>query len=124
MDIRLKQVPIQQTVQIPNKSTNQTQERKADFKNILQSKEQVIISKHAVNRMKDRNIHLNENQLNKLSEKMTEASKKDVKESVVLTKDAAFIVSVKNNTIITAMNRDEAETQIFSNIDGAILLTE
>ena len=94
-----------------------------DFKDILQAKEQLHISKHAASRMNERNIHLNDYQLERLSEKMLEASKKDVKESVVFTKDAALIVSVKNNTIITAMNRDEAETQIFSNIDGAILLT-
>lgn len=123
MDIRLKQVPIQQTAQISNKSLKQTQHNKLDFKDILQAKEQLHISKHAASRMNERNIHLNDYQLEQLSEKMLEASKKDVKESVVFTKDAALIVSVKNNTIITAMNRDEAETQIFSNIDGAILLT-
>ena len=45
-----------------------------------------------------------------------------VKESLVLVDDAALIVSAKNNTVITAMNRAEATAQIFTNINGTILM--
>lgn len=35
---------------------------------------------------------------------------------------AALIVSAKNGTVITAMERDEAKEQLFTNIDGTIVL--
>lgn len=47
-----------------------------------------------------------------------------VKESLVLLNDAALIVSAKNNTVITAMNRKEATEQIFTNINGTIIMNE
>ena len=45
-----------------------------------------------------------------------------VTDSLVLTKEAALVVSAKNNTVITAMGRDEASSQIFTNINGTILI--
>ena len=59
---------------------------------------------------------------NQIGEKVKEAKTMGVKESLVLVDDAALIVSAKNNTVITAMNRAEATAQIFTNINGTILM--
>ena len=45
-----------------------------------------------------------------------------IKESLVLLNNAALIVSAKNNTVITAMDREEAIDQIFTNINGTIIM--
>ena len=56
------------------------------------------------------------------NDKVTEARSKGVNDSLVLMDQAALIVSAKNATVITAMNRTEAKNQLFTNIDGTIVL--
>lgn len=89
---------------------------------VMTENEKLIVSKHAKTRMQDRQIVINDSQWNAISEKVTESKQKGVKEALVLLKDAALIVSAKNNTVITAMNREEAKSQIFTNINGTILM--
>ena len=50
------------------------------------------------------------------------SKKKGVNESLVIVNNAALIVSAKNETVITAMNLQEASNQIFTNINGAIIV--
>ncbi|OLN22784.1 flagellar protein [Domibacillus antri] len=80
------------------------------------------ISKHAEQRLKERGIAINVTQWQSIGEKLAEASAKGVNDSLVLLKDAALIASAKNNTVITAMNRDEAASHIFTNINGTIVM--
>lgn len=71
---------------------------------------------------KDRNIDLTEGQLKRLAEGTNKAGAKGIKESLVLVDDLAFIVNIKNNMVITAMNQGETENHIFTNIDGAVIM--
>ena len=80
------------------------------------------ISKHASERMQERNIEISEHQWEQLQHKVYEAQQKGVKQPLVLLDQAALIVSAKNSTIITALDRSEAKSQIFTNIDGTIVL--
>ncbi|PLR77641.1 flagellar protein [Bacillus sp. V3-13] len=84
--------------------------------------EKLTMSKHASERLEQRNIRIDDQRWGRIEKKVQEAKRMGVKESLVLLKDAALIVSAKNNTVITAMDRDEASTQIFTNIDGTIIL--
>ena len=84
--------------------------------------EGLTISKHARQRLEQRGININEARWNQIGEKIKEAKTMGVKESLVIVDDAALIVSAKNNTVITAMNRAEATAQIFTNINGTILM--
>ena len=70
--------------------------------------DQLIISKHAKHRLEQRGIKIEENRWQQISEKVIEAKKLGVKESLVLLDEAALIVSAKNQTVITAMDRKEA----------------
>ncbi|MGY0691563.1 TIGR02530 family flagellar biosynthesis protein [Virgibacillus sp. FSP13] len=99
------------------------QSSSANFKDIL-SDVQVKVSKHAKERLNERNITIHENEWQQITNKMAEAKQKGVTDSLVLTKDAALLVSTKNNTVVTAMNRDEATSKIFTNINGTILINE
>jgi flagellar operon protein len=88
-----------------------------------QREKQLKVSKHATNRLQERNIHIDDGQWEKITNKVFEAKAKGVNDSLVLTSNAALIISAKNATVITAMDRQEAQDQLFTNIDGTIVLT-
>lgn len=98
------------------------------FEEILKSKQEIKtetelkFSKHAANRLADRNIDLTQEQMQRLEKGTKKASEKGINESLVLIDQLAFIVSVKNNTVITAMEQKEANDNIFTNIDGAVII--
>lgn len=81
------------------------------------------ISKHASERLTERNIHISDTEWTHITEKVNEAKMKGIKDSLVLLDQAALIVSAKNSTVITAMDRMEAKDQLFTNIDGTIVLS-
>ena len=83
------------------------------------SAESLKFSKHANERLADRNINLSAEQMERLENGTTKAREKGIQESLVMVDDLAFIVNVKNNTVITAMN-DKTDS-IFTNIDGAVI---
>ncbi|ARD49300.1 flagellar protein [Sporosarcina sp. P37] len=99
---------------------------KQSFLELLHNAEQpekLKISKHATDRLQERGIQMTDAEWARISEKVDEAKRKGIRESLVLTDQAALIVSAKNSTVITAMDRTEAKDQLFTNIDGTILLS-
>ncbi|MDV6376711.1 flagellar protein [Sporosarcina sp. GW1-11] len=85
--------------------------------------EKLKISKHANDRLQERGIQMTDAEWARISEKVDEAKRKGIRESLVLTDQAVLIVSAKNSTVITAMNRMEAKDQLFTNIDGTIVFS-
>ncbi|MEK6578727.1 MAG: TIGR02530 family flagellar biosynthesis protein [Bdellovibrionota bacterium] len=79
-------------------------------------------SAHASQRLKDRKIALDSQTLKRVNDAVDRAEAKGVEDTLVLTKDAALIVSVKNRTVITAMDREALAGNIFTNIDGAVIV--
>ncbi|HET7658319.1 MAG TPA: TIGR02530 family flagellar biosynthesis protein, partial [Bacillales bacterium] len=73
------------------------------------------ISKHAAQRMNERNISIEPGQWKSIQHKVLQARQKGITDSLVVTKNAALVVSAKNNTVVTAMDRKEASTHIFTN---------
>ena len=86
----------------------------------LAEKGELKFSKHASERLSSRNIDLSETQKERLSQAVQAAEAKGIKESLVMMDNLAFIVNVKNNTVITAVAG--GEEKIFSNIDGAVVV--
>jgi flagellar operon protein len=58
----------------------------------------------------------------KLNEAVDKAASKGLDDALILTKDAAFIVNVGNRTVVTAMDRSSLEGNVFTNIDGAVIV--
>lgn len=81
---------------------------------------QLKFSKHATERLISRNIDLSASQLSRLESGAKMASEKGIKESLVMVDDMAFIVNVKNKTVVTAVN--DGEDRVFTNIDGAVII--
>lgn len=111
----------------PKVSTNKLlQNNNVSFEEVLKSKqeglEQLKFSKHADSRLESRNITLTEEQKQRLEDGAKKARGKGIKESLVLVDQLAFIVNIKNNTVITAMSKEETNDTIFTNIDGAVII--
>mgnify|MGYP001123913546 FL=1 len=79
-------------------------------------------SKHAANRLADRNIRLTDEQIGRLSDGTQKAGAKGIRESLVLVDQLAFIVNIPNQTVVTAMDQAETQANIFTNIDGAVIV--
>ena len=94
------------------------------FEEILQKQQtgEIKFSKHAANRLNDRNIELTSEQLERLSDGTRKAGEKGIRESLVLVDELAFIVNAGSNTVITAMDQAETKENIFTNIDGAVII--
>lgn len=116
-----------------NKTTAKIDEKKAynvdSFGYVLQQvheqsekTSEVTFSKHANERLASRNINLNEEQIERLNKGILQAKEKSIKESLVMMDDIAFIVNVKNNTVITAMDQSTNDSNVFTNIDGAVIV--
>lgn len=94
------------------------------FLEILQKQtnrnEPIKFSKHASERLNLRNISLTNSQVRRLEDGAQKAREKGVKESLICVDDYAFIVNVKSNTVVTALNSDDEK--VFTNIDGAVII--
>ena len=101
----------------------------ASFQDILSGKTdsirtegEVRFSKHAANRLNDRNIELTKDQVERLNMGAAKAGAKGINESLVIVDSLAFIVNVPNQTVITAMDQTETDENVFTNIDGAVII--
>ena len=96
---------------------------KSEFDHVLdQVKAPLKFSAHASQRLSDRKIAIDPATMQKVNEAIDKAEAKGVDDTLVLTKDAALIVSVKNRTVITAMDRGSLNGNVFTNIDGAVIV--
>ncbi len=92
------------------------------FDAILQKELDVVkFSKHAQERLSERNITLNQADMSNLHHAIAMAEKKGSQDSLVLLRDMAFIVSVKNKTVVTAMQGETMRENVFTNIDSAVI---
>lgn len=91
------------------------------FEDVLKQteSESLKFSKHASDRLETRNINLSDEQKTRLEEGTTKARAKGIQESLVMVDDLAFIVNVKNNTVVTAVS--DLKDSVFTNIDGAVI---
>lgn len=92
------------------------------LKNEIDKKESFVISNHALERLKERNIAFNENDMKKINEGINKALQKGCKDSVILYKEIALVTSIKNRTVITALCKNESEGNVFTNIDSMVIL--
>jgi flagellar operon protein len=92
------------------------------FKKIFEAEvQQLKFSKHAQDRLESRNMQLNDADKAQLEKAVQLAEQKGSKDSLVFLKDMAFIVSVKNRTVVTAIDREHLRQNVFTNIDSAIV---
>jgi len=120
--IGIHHVPLQPTIQAKQKLSIVTKPKHSFVEHLQHANNELKISKHANERINERNIHISDEEWQQVTDKVFEARKKGVNQPLVLMDQAALIVSAKNATVITAMDRTEAKQQLFTNIDGTIVL--
>lgn len=109
----------------PTADTKNSSKSELSFQEVLntasqkQQTEGLKFSKHANERLAIRNINLSEDQMERLESGTTKAREKGIRESLVMVDNLAFIVNVKNNTVVTALG--DAADSVITNIDGAVI---
>jgi flagellar operon protein len=78
-------------------------------------------SRHALARLQQRGIELSQPTLGRLADGVARAAGKGSRDSVVFVDGTAFVVSVANNTVITAVGSEHMRQQVFTNIDSAVI---
>jgi flagellar operon protein len=78
-------------------------------------------SKHALARIERRGIELDPATLGRLSQGVGRAAGKGSRDSLVLVDGTAFVVSVSNRTVITAVGAEHMKDNVFTNIDSAVI---
>lgn len=116
---------INKTTEVKNNGSEQV----VSFQEVLQKKREasehssdLVFSKHANERLATRNINLTENQIDRLNNGLKQAKEKKINESLVMMDNIAFIVNVKNNVVVTAMDQEANDNNVFTNIDGAVIV--
>ncbi|WP_312643784.1 TIGR02530 family flagellar biosynthesis protein [Hydrogenoanaerobacterium sp.] len=118
------------TPQVPASQEKKTQAtgqiEEVSFRDILQQQiranSNLEFSKHAVNRVVQRNIDISESKMARLNEGVRMAEEKGLNEPLILVDSTAFIVNVKNNTVITTVSSNDLKGNIFTNIDGTVII--
>ena len=79
-------------------------------------------SKHAADRVVQRDIQISEESLERLNEGVQIAKEKGLEDALIIMDGSAFIVSAKNSKVITALNSAELKGKVFTNINGTVIL--
>jgi len=79
-------------------------------------------SVHAQERMSLRHIHMGTQDVERLRRGVNQIAEKGGRESLVLLDNSAFLVSVKNRTVITAIGNDHLKNNVFTNIDSTVIV--
>jgi flagellar operon protein len=116
--------PIQPVGKLSQPTSSQSVKQVGDssFSKILDQAHGVKFSQHALERLKSRNISFSNDQLQQLAGAVNSVAQKGSKESLVMMGDAALVVSVKNRTVVTAMDRNQMKGNVFTNIDSAVVI--
>lgn len=124
-----RNVQLPETVQRPEtarggspKGTAAGTDFKATLNETLKQSRGVTFSAHAQARLHSRGVTLDQTKLDALSSAIDKAEAKGARESLVLSDEAAYVVSVKNRTVITAFDRDNLRDGVFTAIDSAVIL--
>ncbi len=112
--------PVGKPVQIPPTSGQ-------SFRSILEqqapsSAQPLKFSAHAIQRLQSRNIHLSDDDISRMNTLADKAADKGAKQSLFVLKDVAMVVSIKNRTVITAVDGESMKENVFTNIDSAAIV--
>ena len=94
----------------------------ASFAEVLKGQSSAVrFSRHAQERMASRGIAMSPEQLTRLNQAVSSVEAKGSRDSLVLLDENALVVSVKNQTVVTVVDREALKGNVFTNIDSAII---
>lgn len=107
---------------INNRNTTQSFEDVLSKVNAQHTNTEVKFSKHALARLDQRKIVLSVNDVKQINLAINKASAKGIKDALILMDNKAFVANVKNKTIITASTNEQLKENVFTKIDGAVII--
>lgn len=113
----VKSTPLQASKAAASRATQST-----EFQDMLNAKV-LKFSHHAEVRMQQRGIKLQPESLTKIMNAVEEAASKGAKDSLIVFRDIAMIVNVPSRTVVTAMDEGQMKSNVFTQIDSAIILS-
>lgn len=120
--VQLPFVPVGGVSELGRQSQRMPSAPQTPFAEILQDEVgKLKFSAHAQSRITSRDMNLSDEDMKRLENAVNKADDKGAKDSLVLLRDMAFIVSVRNRTVITALKGEQAQENVFTNIDSAIV---
>lgn len=117
--------PLHQPKKSNNKLKTNQKKNQAQFRDLLKQnvkKHSIEFSKHAEKRLASRKINLDGKRIKRLENAVDQAAEKGSNESLILMDDVAYVVSVKNRTVITAVDDGSMQDNVFTNIDSAVIV--
>ncbi|MCI9677374.1 MAG: flagellar biosynthesis protein [Oscillospiraceae bacterium] len=82
----------------------------------------IAFTKHARTRAQQRGIEVTPALMGQLADSVERASAKGATNILAFDATRAFIINVPHGRVITTMSQEEMQENIFTNIDGAVLL--
>jgi flagellar operon protein len=79
-------------------------------------------SNHAIDRMQARGVHFSPEQMTKIESAVAKAAAKGARNTLLLTDESALIVSVKDATVVTVMDKSALKDNVFTNIDSTVMV--
>ena len=110
---------------ISQKAKNVSSNTGKSFAEVLDENQrnmEVKLSAHAQERLKQQNITISQQDMNRITEATAELQKKGSRESLMILRDLALVVNINNRTVITAVDKSRQKDRVFTNIDSTIIL--
>jgi len=129
---KIKNILIPQINKVSNKKLENLKSKKSnnpnEFEKLLnktlgsKTEKPLEISKHAAQRLEERNLHMDTNEFFKLQNAVKKLKQKGGRDSLVITDKAAYIVDVSNNKVVTAIDKSEMAENVFTKIDSTLII--
>ena len=114
--------PVGQPVQIPPTGSDSFRSVLDRAASTTTSAQPLKFSAHAMQRLASRNITLSTDDVAKINSMADKAAEKGAKNSLFIMRDTALVVSIKNRTVITAVDSNSMKDNVFTNIDSAAII--
>ena len=118
-------IPINTEYSVNQSNTSIENKRQQSFAEILNEQlkpKELSFSAHALNRLEQRNISLNDSDKSRLEDAVSKISQKGGRDSLIMMDNVAYVVNIPNRTVVTAMDQNSVNNNIFTQIDSAMIL--
>lgn len=97
-------------------------QKSPDAANVPTATPTLKFSNHAVDRMQARGIRFTPEEMGKIQGAVAKAAGKGSKDALLITDNAALIVSVKDKTVVTVMDKASLKDNVFTKIDSTVMI--
>ncbi len=114
-------VPFVPIEPVGNVNSKRVEESTGKFNSVFQEElEKIKFSNHAIKRLESRNIQLSDSSLDKIKSAVEKAEQKGAKDSLIMLDNTAYVVNIPNRTVVTAIELNQANENVFTNIDSVV----